>query len=137
MKSYNILLVLSIVLFASCNKDDDGGSNPQPTNLELLTSGKWYFESNPPGVNTACEKKGYVQFMANGSLIINSFDDASGTCESLGAVNATYTLTNDVNITIVFGSDSQAVVINSISENELKITNSDNGEINIFDKTEG
>jgi hypothetical protein len=130
-------LVCLAVLTFSCNKDDDSSETTQKTTLELLTSGKWYFESKTPGTYTACEKKGYILFKTNGDLIINSFDDSSGTCESLGEVTATYTLTNDENINLVFGSETQSAKINSISESELKITNNDTGEVNVFDKTEG
>lgn len=82
-------------------------------------------------------KKGYIQFLTNGTAIINSFDGTSSTCESLGAVTISYTLTNNVNITIMLGNDSQSIVINAISEAELKVTYSDTGEINVFDKIEG
>lgn len=135
-----IAIILGLFTFASCSKDDDNNDDQQQhqqTTQQLLTSGKWYFESKSTGTYTACEKKGYIQFMTDGSMIINSFDDGSGTCESLGAASATYTLTNNVNLTLVFGSDTQSAVINSISESELTTTNSDTGEINVFDKTEG
>ncbi|MFL0353179.1 lipocalin family protein [Xanthomarina sp. GH4-25] len=133
------VIILCLFIITSCSSDDDNSDSqpPQPTTIELLTSGKWYFESKTPGMYTSCEKKGYIQFKTNGDLILNSFDDGSGSCESLGAVTAAYTLTSNVNLTLVFGPDSQSAVINSISTNELKVSNSDTGENLVFDKTEG
>ena len=139
MKTLNrICLICLVLLTYGCNKsDDDSGSSIQPTTKELLTSGKWYFESKTPGAYTTCEKSGYIQFMVNGNLFLVSFDDGSGTCESLDEVTATYTLTNNVNLNFVFGSDTQSAVIDSISEDELTVTSNDNGEEIVFDKIEG
>ena len=137
MKTFNrICLICLILITYSCNKsDDDSADLIQPTTEELLTSGKWYFESKTPGTYTACEKIGFIQFMINGDVILDSFDDGSGTCESLGEVTATYTLTNNLNLNLVFGSDSQSAVIDSISEDELTLENVN--ETVVFDKTEG
>lgn len=135
---HKIFLSCLLLVLCSCNKsDDESGGSIEPTTAELLTSGTWYFESKIPGTYTACEKMGYIKFMDNGELILNSFDDGSGTCESLGEVRASYTLTNTMNLTIVFGADSQSAVIDAISEDELRITNADTGEKIVFDKTEG
>ncbi len=137
MKTFNrICLICLVLLTYSCNKsDDDSSSSMQATTEELLTSGKWYFESKTPGTYTLCEKSGYIQFMANGNLILESFDESSGTCGSLGAVTATYVVTNNMNLTIEFGSDSQSAVIVSISEEALTLET--DGETLDFDKTEG
>jgi hypothetical protein len=107
----------------------------QQTTADFLTSGKWYFQSKTPGSYTSCEKRGYIQFMTNGNLVLESFDDSSGNCESLGQDSATYTLTNNTNITIEFGSDTQSAVIESISEEELTLKI--DAETLVFDKTEG
>lgn len=137
MKTFNrICLVCLILLTYSCNKnDDDSSSSMQATTAELLTSGTWYFESKTPGTYTSCEKRGNIRFMANGNLILESFDESSGMCQSLGEVSATYILSNNKNITIEFGSDTQSAVIDSISEEALTLRNDD--ETIQFDKTEG
>lgn len=137
MKTFSrICLICLIVLAYSCNKSDDDSSSSMPaTTEELLTSGKWYFESKTPGTYTSCEKRGYIQFMVNGILTLESFDESSGTCKSLGAVTATYTLSNDVNLAIEFDSDVQAAIIDSISEETLTLRTDD--ETLNFDKNEG
>lgn len=123
----------------NCNSDDDGGDGSQLSNKELLQSGKWYQESKTPGNLSACEKKGFIEFKSNGDFIINSYEDNSGTCTAVGMTTAGYTLTNDVNITIVLGSDSIAAVIKSITSTKLTITTTEEGEAStqVFDKTEG
>jgi hypothetical protein len=130
------LILLSTLIF-SCSSDDDSssGDSMQATS-ELLTSGTWYQESKTPEDFTACEKNGSIQFTTNNTLIVESFDDNSGDCESLGPENATYTLSNDTTITIVFGMDTLTATIISISATMLSITN-DNGETIVFDKTQG
>lgn len=137
MKILNRICLICLMLLAySCNKsDDDSDSATQLTTAELLTTGTWYFESKTPGTYTSCEKKGNIQFMVNGNLTLESFDESSGTCESLGQDTATYTLTNNSNLTIVFGSDSQSAVIKAISEDELTLETDE--ETLVFDKTEG
>lgn len=136
MKTLKTLGLLSLLLLTfSCSNDDDTSASQQ-TNQQLLTSGKWYQESKTPTDFTVCEKNGSVQFMTNGNIIVESYDDSSGTCESLGAITANYTLTNNVNIAITLGTETINAVINSISTNALNITN-DDGEILVFDKTQG
>ncbi|MEZ4817170.1 MAG: lipocalin family protein [Flavobacteriaceae bacterium] len=138
MKTLQFLGICILLLCFGCNKNsDDDAQTQQQTNLELLTSGKWYFQSKTPGSYTACEKKGYIQFMNNGMFTINVFDESSGTCASLGAVSANYTLTDGVTLTLTLGSETQSAVINDISENQLNITNTTQDETIVFDKTEG
>ncbi|MDC8001607.1 lipocalin family protein [Aequorivita todarodis] len=128
---------LALVAF-SCSKDDDSSSNTPPkTNLELLTSGKWYQESKTPGNYNACEKKTYLLFKTDGTMTLESFDEDSGTCISSGINNGTYTLTNNKNLSITIGPDSINAVILSISESELKVRNDQDTETLVFDKTEG
>ena len=129
------LIGLVLLVYGCSNSDDDSSSSMQATTAELLTSGKWYFQSKTPGTYSSCEKRGYINFMSNGNLIIESFEESSGTCESLGQETATYTVTNDRNLTIVIGSDSQSAVIESISEDKLTLETDD--ETVVFDKTEG
>ncbi|MEZ4778710.1 MAG: lipocalin family protein [Flavobacteriaceae bacterium] len=139
MKSLQILSITLLLFCFGCNKnnDDDDNQSQQQTNQQLLVSGKWYFQSKTPGSYTECEKKGYIQFMNNGTFNIDVFDDSSGSCESLGAVTANYILSNGVNLTLMLGDESQSAVIDSISESQLTITNSTEGEVILFDKTEG
>lgn len=131
-----ICLIYLVLITFSCNKsDDDSSESIQLTTEELLTLGKWYQESKDPGTYTACEKNGYIQFISNGDFVINSYDDNTGSCESLGVTNATYTLTNNMNIIITLGLETLEATIVSISESELTLEA--DGETLVFDKTEG
>jgi len=130
----SILLFAVIVLFFGCGSDDNGDTN-EPTNLELLISGKWYNESRTPGSYTDCEKNGYIEFMTNGDAVINSFDDGSGTCQSLGAVTASWTLTNEVDLNLTLGPESVDATIIAISSSEMTVVG--NGETIVFDKNPG
>ncbi len=137
MKTLKTLcLVCLAVLTFSCNKDDDSSETPQTTNLELLTSGKWYQESRTPGTYSTCEKSTYLLFISDGTLKLESFDENSGNCQSNGVLSGTYTLTNNTALKLIFGEDSINAIINSISENELTIK-TDQNETLVFDKTEG
>lgn len=131
-----IFLICLVLLTFSCNKSDDDSSDfIQLTTAELLTSGKWYQESNGSGSNTACERKGYVQFMSNGDFVLNNFDENSGNCESLGITTATYTLSNNKDIVITLGIEIVTATIQSISESELTLETPE--ETLVFDKIEG
>ncbi len=136
MKLQNVLfaaVALSLFIFISCSSGDDS-SNP-PTNQELLTTDKWYNESTSSGSYTACEKNGYIEFKTNGIVTIDSFDDGSGTCESLGATDANYILTSSTTITITLESDMVIATIEAISQDQLTLIVED--ETLVFDKTEG
>lgn len=131
----NVVAIVCLLVFTSCSNNDDDNNGNQQTNLQLLTSGKWYNESKTPGSFTACEKKGYIKFETNGNVSVESFDDGTGTCQSLGVDMATYTLTGNVNITITFGTVIINAVITAISETQLTVTT--DSETTVFDKTEG
>jgi hypothetical protein len=120
----------------NCSSDDDASSTPQQETEDLLTGSRWYQESKTPEDFTACEKNGYIQFTTSSNLTVETFEDNSGSCESLGAESATYTLSNATTITIVFGMDTLIATINSISETMLSIT-TENDETIVFDKTQG
>lgn len=129
------ILLLALSIFNCSSDDDSNGNGDQPTNRELLTSGKWYNESVTPGSYTACEKMGYVQFSDSGTLTIESFEINAGNCESLGINSATFTLTNNSIINISFEGDMITAEIMSISQNSLTISTVE--ETIVFDKTEG
>ncbi|WP_435413691.1 lipocalin family protein [Psychroserpens mesophilus] len=136
MKLSGICLI-ALVFNCSNNDDSNDGQPNQLTVQELLVSGKWYQESRTPGTNfTDCEKNGYIEFKVNGVFYLESFDDNSGPCESLGLNEAIYTLSNNRDILIVADSEEINVSISSISQQELTITSSD-GETLTFDKTQG
>jgi hypothetical protein len=110
----------------------------QLTVQELLVSGKWYNEARTPGTDfTNCEKNGYIEFKANGDFNVESFDDSSGPCDSIGLNEATYTLSDNRDIIIVVDSEEINVSISSISQQVLVIITSSDGETLTFDKTQG
>lgn len=131
--------ILAIILFSaltfSCSSDDDSSSGDEPTTLELLTTGTWYLESKTPNDFSDCEKNSSFKFNTDNTLNAESFEDGTGTCESDGVVNTTYTLTGDT-LVIIFGSDTITATINSISDTILNITD-DEGDTIVFDKTQG
>lgn len=137
MKTFNKFFLISLLILTySCNKSDDDSNNSQQlTTEDFLTSGKWYLEAKTPGDYTSCEKKGYILFMDNSNFVLVLFDDNSGTCESLGEVNGSYTLINNLDLNLNMGSDSQSAIIVSISEEELTLETE--AETLVFDKTEG
>lgn len=126
------LLLLGIV---SCGNDDDGGDMGK-TNQELLIAGIWYQEDASDEDLTDCEKNSSFNFVNNTDLEIEAFDTITGTnCESIGAFNATYSLTNDVDITITLIGETINGKIESLNDNELIISN--DGETITFDRTPG
>ena len=136
MKISNVLLgMLSMVLILSCSSDDDGSNGNNPSTRDLLTADTWYQESFTPGNFSACEKNTSFKFNTDNTIMVESYDDGSGTCESQGIVESTYTL-NDLTITLILGGDTIVATINSISETMLSVTD-DEGSTIIFDKTQG
>lgn len=136
MKAIKILTVLSfLLLIVSCSSDDDSSSGTTPSTTELLTTSTWYQESKTPGSFSECEKNTSIKFNTNNSVVVEAYDDGTGTCESLGANSATYTL-NGTSLTITVGSDIITANIDSISSSMLTITDED-GETVVFDKTQG
>ncbi|MGS2726521.1 lipocalin family protein [Psychroserpens sp. BH13MA-6] len=126
-----------LVIIYNCSSDDGDNGTNNPTVQELLVSGKWYNESRSVGSNYSdCEKNGSIAFNNNGQVMVESFDDPSGPCESLGVITATYTLANSSEITIIYGSEVLNASIISITQETLTVMSSD-GETLTYDKTPG
>lgn len=136
MKTLKLLGVSVLLLcLASCSSDDDG-IDIGKTNQELLIAGIWYQETNSDEDLSDCEKTTSFNFVNNTDLEIEVFADLTGSnCESFGMIDATYSLTNDVDLTIMFDGDTANAVIISIDDNELII--SDDGETITFDRIPG
>ncbi|MBD1260094.1 lipocalin family protein [Maribacter polysiphoniae] len=129
------VLGLLMLSFACSNSDDDNDSPETPSTANLLISGKWYLESKTPNDFSACEKNGSLQFHDDGSVEQENYEENSGTCEATDLNSATYTLSGS-SLVITFGSDTITTTINSITDSELSITDS-NGDTIILDKTQG
>ena len=130
-----VLLTLVYLFALSCSSDDDSSGDNMPTTSELLTASIWYQESRSPGTLSDCEKNSSFKFNTDNTVTVESFNDNAGPCESEGILNATYVL-NGMTITITLGTDVIIATINSISETELSVTDSE-GETVVFDKTQG
>jgi len=129
----SFLLYLFVSIFMGCANDDNSLSNP--TNEDLLISGKWYQESNSGSTLSDCEKMTSFDFNSENELEVEIFDDSSGPCQSIGTLDGTYSLTNDVNLSVIVPALAFSGTIQSISENRLVINSS--GEIIEFDRTAG
>lgn len=139
MKVLKKLGIVSLVLLISaCSSDDDGNGGMQGgiDVSALLTSGKWYQESITPGSFTDCEKNTSVEFTENGDVFIESFDDNTGACESLGIESGTFTLTNDRDVVITSNVIIINIVIDAITA-ELLIVRTSDGDTITFDKVQG
>ena len=130
----SITLLAVIALFFGCSSDDNG-SDSGPSNLELLFSGKWYQESSSSSTYTACEKQTSFDFMASNALEVEVFDVSSGSCQSLGTNNASYSLTNDVDLVLTITGWTISGTIQSIDSDELVVLSS--GETVTFDRNPG
>ncbi|WP_299278183.1 lipocalin family protein [uncultured Psychroserpens sp.] len=136
MKTHNLFgLLLILLLTFNCSSDDDSSSGDTQTTAQLLRSGTWYLESKTPGDFTDCEKNSSFKFNTNNTVDVDSYDDASGPCESEGVVSATYSLSGNT-LNIVIGGETITATINSISETTLNVTD-DVGDTIVFDKTQG
>ncbi len=134
MKTLKIFPYLIIIFnLCSCNSDDDGSSNGDTE--DLLTDSTWYQESRSPEAFSDCEKNGSFKFNNDNTLDIESFNDDSGTCESLETISVAYELSSMM-LTIPIDSEIITATINSISESSLSVTDSE-GDTIIFDKIQG
>lgn len=138
MKTFKSIVAMALALtICACGNDDDGGGGL--TNQELLVLGIWFQESStdPDGDFTACEKNTSYNFTSDLNLNVEVWNDDSGTCESLGTLNATYSLVNDVDLTINLpGDPGLSATIIQISETTL-VVEDDQGIRITLDKTQG
>ncbi|ULC57940.1 lipocalin family protein [Flaviramulus sp. BrNp1-15] len=136
MKTIKHLSMLFVILFAfNCSSDDDSNSNNEQQTEDLLTSSKWYQESKTPGSFSDCEKNTSFKFNTDNSIVVESFDDGSGTCQSQGTTTSSYTL-NGTTLTITLGSDIITANIDNITSTMLTVTDN-SGDTIVFDKTQG
>lgn len=134
----SITLFVIIISFA-CSNDDDSPS--QPTTMELLTAEKWYSESSTYIMMTECRKHTWIQFLDNGTLIVESYyTNSNDDCVSNPLVTAAWNLVNDTQYTTTYYNETLLYNIISISEDELRISTEEDGEttaFQIYDKNPG
>lgn len=133
IKSLLCVTILFTFLLNSCSSDDSDNSEPQTT-LELLTSGKWYFESQFQDTLTPCEKIGYMEFKNDGTFVVNNYWQESEGCQLVNTIMGSYTLMDDETLNIVTENDTFEIYILTISEDEMAIIVD---EIYTLDKIEG
>ncbi|RMA57173.1 hypothetical protein [Ulvibacter antarcticus] len=132
MKNLKIFLLAFITILAtSCSKNDDTSEAViQPTNLELLTSGKWYLKSASNSLFTECQQRTYMHFVDTSNLIIEEFDDSGEFCLSSGSQNYNYTFSDPL-IDISLGQFHLTYTIETISNTQLILEREVNGSIEI------
>ena len=57
-----ITLVVIVITFYNCSKDDDTNENDSRTTKELLI-GKWFYSVTSDGEATTCESQSYYHFI--------------------------------------------------------------------------
>ena len=125
-----------ILVFASCSKDDspaeDNTAMDEPTNQELLISGKWYVESSTEiGVADGCTGQSYFHFLDNDSLIIETYEQVGiEDCVSDGVELFNYQLLG--NVLDVAEAENTFITIEHISETQLIIKAVEPGQTEIF-----
>lgn len=119
LKTTFILFVISICNF-SCSDNED--SNPVSMTEELITSGRWYAESQTDFTLDDCGKHSNFRFLENGNFVNESFDDSSGSCEMKSTISGTWELLSDTQMTITFEDTTITYTIVTISEEELVVS---------------
>ncbi len=132
---FNTFFFASILILASCKKDKDKATDIR----DHLTSGNWYLQSTSYSTTSACSRRSYFRFNADGTILSQSFEMSEGICTDYGQSEGTYTLTDNKYLTINGASMSWAVEIISISHDAMAFEASSGGETQrlFFDKTEG
>jgi len=131
-------LLCSIALF-SCSDDD--GNTAQPTVAELLTSGRWYFQTVSSSELNACEKTTFIEFFDNGNAYSETYSlNTEGACTMISSSSGTYELLSDTQLSITNnGETNDDLVIVQISETQL-ILRDESGSMPVtisLDKTRG
>lgn len=137
IKSIFTLLAFSTLL--SCSKDDN--DSRQPTVAELLTSGRWYFESMTSVTLDNCGKNTSIQFFDNGNVYTETYSlNGASECVLSQVNSGTYELLSDTQLSTTNGSETNSsLVIVQISETQLIIRDESGSTHNTitFDKTQG
>lgn len=133
-----IFTILAFTTLFSCSSDDD---SHQPTVAELLTSGKWYFESMTIAPLNNCGKNTFIQFFENGNAYTETYSlDGAGECVLSQVNSGTYELISDTQLsTTTAGETNSSLVIVQISETQLILRDESGSTHNTItlDKTQG
>jgi hypothetical protein len=140
MKTQSVLFISALTLIGitttSCNKDDDKYELPAAT-----LTGKWFYSKvvgavggvefldNYDGNEDGCSKD-YVEFGSNGTFADVDYDSTDSPCEVF-ADAGTYAVAGNT-IIVDFGDQATTATILNLSYTELKVKDSDSGEIAVF-----
>lgn len=116
MKKVLFMLMLMIgtaATFTSCKKDDE--KTEKEKNLELLVSGKWYYQSyrnsGSSSAYTCFTAADYWEFKSDGTV-----------SETWDFGNGTYSISEDgKTLSVTTGNYTNTFTITSISNSELKL----------------
>ncbi|NBL64356.1 hypothetical protein GV828_03960 [Flavobacterium sp. NST-5] len=135
-----MLFLFGIALsgFISCNNDDD---QSEPSTMELLTSGRWYFQSSTIISITSCDRQEYFDFSEDGLLILFITEMVEGTCENQPLQNLNFELLSNNNLLLRDDAgNTNSLQIVAISQNTMvlrQIMDDGTNHDLTFDKTAG
>lgn len=133
----SIFTLLAFTTLISCSSDD----SRQPTVAELLTSGRWYFESMTAVTLNNCEKNTSIQFYENGNIYTETYSlNGANECVLSQVNSGTYELLSDTQLSTTNGSETNSsLVIVQISETQLILRDESGSTHNTItlDKTQG
>src|SRR5690606_34156335 len=121
LKNIQLIPFVALILFTSCSKDDDG-SIIEPTVEELVTSDRWYYESQSNLPLNNCDKQSSLRFFTNGNYLQEVYDEAEGECEMALSGAGTFELISDETLTMTYNENTLIFNIVSISETELVLS---------------
>jgi hypothetical protein len=125
-----LAMIAIVLVFTSCSKDDsvseDNAASDEPTNHELLMTGKWYIHATSMGGATNdCERQSYFQFIDEDTLIVQYFHiNGEDICVADPIDLVSYFISEDDTITLE-GEPDFYFVIEMISETELLLRQTD------------
>jgi hypothetical protein len=131
----SLFCICTLLCLISCSSSETDDSDEVLSTQELLTSGKWYQESQSPGSFSPCEKNTSFQFNTDGSVIIEGYNETSGSCQLENTLTASYTLSG-LSLTVSLGSETISATVENISTTELTLSES-TGAMTVFDKIKG
>jgi len=132
-----IAMIAIVLVFASCSKDDGPAEDDtiveEPTNHELLISGKWYIQSTSSGGNYGeCERQTYLQFIDEDTLIIQAYHLAGGmNCVAETIQSISYQMITDDTF-IFIGEPGLQFIIEFLSETQLVLRQTDGMSSNTY-----
>jgi hypothetical protein len=120
-----LLGLLTVVMFSSCNSNDDTTSNEvQPTIINKWSLDSWKMNNTQQALTT-CDKQGYIKFNSNGTFERMDYFFDGTNCIIEGNDNGTYnynTTTNKITLSFTDVIDGpQVEVLNNVNLSSTKL----------------